>query len=226
MLAVVAAFMLVLKIAKRLTGQYMSKDVAVFAVPGTWADFFAKPSMLGIAKQKFASLIFGPIEQTPQVSWFEEGSEFNIELSFLLSQNSICIKQIPIKWAQHNTFTSRRQASEEIISRVVTHVDNQRNSTESYLTPVFIIAHSHGGNAAVLAAKKLRDKGIATQVITLATPFISVARPESSFIYQSFSLTKTARIIYYFIATYLIGICTALYFMPDFAGVRLFLIKD
>jgi len=99
-------------------------------------------------------------------TWTKDGSALRREISDALGDHGHTARFDVFEWSGRNTHKARVKAGYELASHI-------RRLRKRY--PVcrhFIVAHSHGGNVALLAHKHLPEGFHALGVATLGTPFV------------------------------------------------------
>lgn len=119
---------------------------------------------------------FNPREDAPgktadhlaSLWWFEAGSKFCEALTSGLARLGHTIDLTAFLWSGANSIEERRSASARLAETLDMSVEAAPNS------PHFVIAHSHGGNVALEARRKMSGNASNLHIITLATPFLSI----------------------------------------------------
>ena len=102
---------------------------------------------------------------SPDAEWIEPQSPLALRVQESLPPNSTLQKFV---WDGRNSFQSRRDAAKVLAERINRFL--QTNASGS----VHIVAHSHGGNIALLAIQQIIQIDRVASVTTLGTPFISL----------------------------------------------------
>jgi hypothetical protein len=121
---------------------------------------------------------FAPEDQAPRealhnrtaLRWFEADSEFSVAL---LSGLPGILRPTDISafiWSGANSVEQRRIAALDLAKVIDDSV------TAAPDVPIFIIAHSHGGNVALDARRKISVKAHNLHVLTIATPFLYIRK--------------------------------------------------
>lgn len=98
--------------------------------------------------------------------WTKDGSILRREIAAALGEHGRDVVFGTFDWSGRNTHKARITAGYELAR----HIRELRNNCRA--CKHFIVAHSHGGNVALLAHKHLPEEIHATGVATLGTPFI------------------------------------------------------
>lgn len=179
--------------------------VAITLVHGT----FARPQTLNESNAK-------------NRSWIQCDSAFCNELKNELQSRSITSVLEPFLWSGDNSLSARDTASDHLAHFLI----EQANKYPEYAQVV--IAHSHGGNIALRALKRLTDRGDQITLVSLATPFLSVI--EAPLALKRFSEIRSfsRRIAY---PTVLILLLYVLWWLgitlpnPNFSFIQIFIIS-
>jgi hypothetical protein len=78
----------------------------------------------------------------------------------------VMVREVP--WSGRNSHAARLEAAAKIRAAIHRVQADSRTASAAH----FIIAHSHGGNAALYALRDLEEKGSITGLVCLSTPFI------------------------------------------------------
>jgi pimeloyl-ACP methyl ester carboxylesterase len=104
--------------------------------------------------------------------WTKDGSILRREIAAELGRQEHDVIFDVFEWSGRNTHKARIKAGSQL-------ADHIRELKKRYpLSKHFIVAHSHGGNVALLAHKHLPQNLHATGVTTLGTPFLYAQLPE------------------------------------------------
>lgn len=104
--------------------------------------------------------------------WTKDGSVLRQEIAAELGRQEKDVIFDVFEWSGRNTHKARVKAGYQL-------ADHVRELKKRYpLAKHFIVAHSHGGNVALLAHKHLPSELHATGIATLGTPFIYAELPE------------------------------------------------
>src|ERR1700687_345493 len=112
--------------------------------------------------------------------WFEERSAFYSGLQAALSRLGISPHLDALLWSGANSVLHRSNAADRLTEQLEHQIRSSPQSDH------VIVAHSHGGNIATLAAHRLRQKGVDVdrlRLVTMGTPFLEIRKAEP----QSFS---------------------------------------
>lgn len=99
-------------------------------------------------------------------AWTQEGSRLRRQIAEGIPDHAGEVVFDTFEWSGHNTHKARVKAGYELAA----HIQQLRKSFP--YTRHFIVAHSHGGNIALLAHKHLPLDWHALGVATLGTPFV------------------------------------------------------
>jgi pimeloyl-ACP methyl ester carboxylesterase len=76
-------------------------------------------------------------------------------------------------WSGRNSFSDRREAAARLVNRF------RQLASDNQTTGIHLVAHSHGGNIAMLAVSEMGDSpSLIRSVCTLGTPFLLVKKKE------------------------------------------------
>ena len=109
----------------------------------------------------------------PKAAWAQLGSEYSVSISSALHEYEV--DWHAFSWTGENSHTTRERAANKLAAFLASGVVSGIDS------PLILIAHSHGGNVALMALvqhEALRRRVAA--LICLATPFISTNSDEAS----------------------------------------------
>jgi hypothetical protein len=107
-----------------------------------------------------------------RLSWFEPGSEFLRLLKQGLRewQPDATVEIQSFIWSGKNSFKERHKAAEALAAMLVAQRTTAAKGRQ------IVIAHSHGGNVALLSLCHVPSEFPGIELITLATPFLEVRR--------------------------------------------------
>ena len=97
-----------------------------------------------------------------RAKWFDVGSPLREALGTLAGDS---LRALELKWGGSNSYAARQRAAHALRDLILRDVPSDRRA--------FVIAHSHGGNVAFLAAS---DREVARRVagiVTVSTPFLN-----------------------------------------------------
>lgn len=117
----------------------------------------------------------------PFIKWWKKGGEGHEALSRALSKKKEKIIIYPFGWSGHNNHLARKQAAQELVKLAQTCLKDSSHS-------LHIVAHSHGGTVALLAAQMLAEQKSRltfTQLFNLGTPVHALWYP------RAFDVIKT-----------------------------------
>lgn len=127
----------------------------IYLVHGTWGRGFRPgKSLLGRPRRH-------PI-------WSEPGGYFHDDLKEALNAHGFKTVISPINWSGSNSVLERDREATAFAKRL--DDDAARDAGCAQL----VIAHSHGGNIALEAARRYRQATTELHIVTLATPFIDL----------------------------------------------------
>lgn len=131
------------------------RPLHLILVHGTWGrGFFPKPTAVRVANGK-----------APY--WFEKGSQFRTEIEQHLSEHGYSVNFHAPEWSGRNLFYARRASTRSLLT-IIDEVERKHPEAN-----VAIVAHSHGGNAALHALKIRRSLAQTNILVTMSTPFLS-----------------------------------------------------
>lgn len=144
----------------------MADDYALYYVHGTW----------GRLRLPF---------QARKPFWFESKSAFRHELEQRLSEAGLQYNSWAFRWSGANSLAHREYAAQSLARKI--RQNNIKHPGRCHV----IIAHSHGGNVALRAAKILETvdsdrenfSDVKLKIVTLATPFIQLSKKSDSLIW-------------------------------------------
>jgi hypothetical protein len=145
-----------------------NRHCIITMVHGTWGG--AQTSSLWHALYRVA----GAVYRAPRAlfrgaaadpAWYNEGSVFRSRVESELRKENIAATFRIFQWSGGNSLRDRARAADELSSLLASDPDDANS---------IVIAHSHGGNIALLAVLKLGSQGATIHLVTLATPFIRV----------------------------------------------------
>ena len=102
-----------------------------------------------------------PFAREPE--WVREGSDFSRAMT---EQIQADVRVVPFYWSGRNSVEARRQAAEDLQRRLEESI--RQNPTEEQ----FIVAHSHGGNVALMAIQAPKVADAIDGVVAMGTPFL------------------------------------------------------
>lgn len=100
---------------------------------------------------------------SPNAEWIEPNSPLAVRIKESLPQNSAVHKFV---WDGRNSFRSRREAANHLSDQINNFLDTYASGK------VHIVAHSHGGNIALLAVQQIVQNDRIASLCTIGTPFI------------------------------------------------------
>jgi hypothetical protein len=134
---------------------HVPANVVLHLVHGTWPEGSWLSHRLKLRHNKPA--------------WYEPGSFTWTQFS---RQNSVKVCQAP-SWSGDNSFKARSKAAEILLTYLENIADKDKKSRH------VIMAHSHGGNVALLALSRMSEfRKEQFGLITIGTPFFHVNRNE------------------------------------------------
>src|SRR5262245_50780988 len=136
----------------------MRAPAKIILVHGTWGR--------GFNPDKYARSEVAGNPTDPR--WFEAGSKFRAMLSSGLSGLIQATDINAFTWSGSNSIEERRSA----VARLAKTLDESVAAAPKAIH--FIIAHSHGGNVAVLARQAMSGNTHNVHIVTMATPFLSI----------------------------------------------------
>jgi pimeloyl-ACP methyl ester carboxylesterase len=107
--------------------------------------------------------------------WFEEDSAFCNGLLAALNKLGISPHMDALLWSGANSVMHRSDAADRLTEKLEHQIRSLPQSDH------VIIAHSHGGNIATLAAHRLRQRGVDVdrlRLVTMGTPFLEIRKAE------------------------------------------------
>lgn len=109
--------------------------------------------------------------------WFEDGSEFCLELRKKIDEKNLKVKSIKsFYWSGSNSIYQREKASKALSKMILI----QQNLIENANSGILIVSHSHGGNVSLRAIGKIKGDTSKVKLVTLATPFLTVSPPDKA----------------------------------------------
>jgi hypothetical protein len=100
--------------------------------------------------------------------WFDQQSDFVVSLRSTFARYHLAPEFLEFSWSGSNSITARSDAARGLVAHLTTAFDNEP------LCPHLVIAHSHGGNVALLASKAYENSRL--HIVTLATPLSRFTR--------------------------------------------------
>jgi len=127
----------------------------IYLVHGTWGRGFRPgKTLLGRPRRR-------PI-------WSEPGGYFHDDLKEALSGRGLNPQMTPITWSGSNSVLERDRVAKALAKLLDDDADRSAGCAQ------LVIAHSHGGNIALEAARRFRQATTDLHIVTLATPFIDL----------------------------------------------------
>jgi pimeloyl-ACP methyl ester carboxylesterase len=139
------------------TTKTISAPPTIYLINGTWAWGLFRSILSHFHNPR------APRAHRPAI-WSDTDSPFARKLACSLPKGT---RILTFPWTGYNSARGRSEAA-ELLSSVL------NNESQPMTSPVFLIAHSHGGNVALEACSKSGVK--VAGIVTLATPFLSVSR--------------------------------------------------
>ena len=102
------------------------------------------------------------------VRWFDWPSEFRAKLGGHLANAGFDSTIRAFRWSGSNSIYARQAAAKKLAAILRSDLNRFPD------VPSVIVAHSHGGNVALLALSELGSDAARVRVVTLATPFLRV----------------------------------------------------
>lgn len=102
---------------------------------------------------------------SPNAEWIEPKSPLAVRVNESLPPNSTIQKFV---WDGQNSFRSRRDAANALAAKINSFLQTNASGR------VHIVAHSHGGNIALLAVQQIVQIDRVASISTIGTPFISL----------------------------------------------------
>jgi hypothetical protein len=135
--------------------------LVITCVHGTWGrGFFSRRT--GSQKRE------QPLADPSTRFWFEPGSAFRQNLEQALQDGGLHAAFDYFEWSGDNSVLQRDEAGKAL-------AEHLRSQSERFPGQAkVVIAHSHGGNVAMRALRRLVDAGEMIRIVTLATPFVEV----------------------------------------------------
>jgi hypothetical protein len=130
-------------------------SLLVYLVHGTWGRGY-RPDKTLLGRPRTAPI------------WSEPGSGFHDDLRAALLRRGFEPRLTPVHWPGSNSVFERDRVA-RFLARILDD-DVQADPTCRQL----VIAHSHGGNIALDAARHYRQSETDIQIVTLATPFVDL----------------------------------------------------
>jgi hypothetical protein len=116
-------------------------------------------------------------------AWYQKDSVFARDIQNNLGQSS---EIFSFAWSGSNSHASRIAAGDDLAQHM------QRIYLKYPSAEQIIIAHSHGGNVALYAVKKLADPLFEFKIVTLSTPFLIYSVRENSKLYRIIPVAAVA----------------------------------
>lgn len=148
--------------------------ITIYLVHGTWPRGGPFSGFFRRGRALMERVSFGRLCKTlvpTKALWFEEGSVFRRGLSDELDVEH---HYETIEWSGRNSLHARMDGAARL--RGAIHEGFARDPGGNHV----VIAHSHGGNVAMYALRRLPPRLLPHGVATLATPFLELRRRKKS----------------------------------------------
>lgn len=153
-----------------------SPSVVIHLVHGTWPKGLADRLRSSLARIPFARFLAR--KRLASKTWLDRGSDFQRTIEQGIGTH---VRFSKFMWSGANSQRARQTAAE----RLYRHLDRsiRRLPDASH----FVVAHSHGGNVAVLALGDPTRRALPVRgVATMATPFLQFRRFRGSHVAEAF----------------------------------------